>query len=221
MAEFPTLGGHCAHEECNQLDFLPMKCNGCSKEFCSRHFTYENHNCSSGLRLDVQVPVCPLCNTPVPTAKNEIADVVVGAHIDNDCQSDPARRKRAYVNACSLKRCKRRELVPVLCTRCRRNFCIKHRHEGDHECKGLQFNPMLKPSPDNMTDHKPMHSTLRSDEELARALQQKLNTTGAQYDPLEMDRQLAAQLQREEYRASSQVGGETSGQRRSGQCLIS
>jgi hypothetical protein len=44
------------------LDFLPVKCYGCSKMFCSGHFTYEAHNCESGLKTNAQVPVCPLCN---------------------------------------------------------------------------------------------------------------------------------------------------------------
>ena len=43
---------------------------------------------------DNQVPVCPLCNKPVPVKKGEVADLVVGRHIDNDCQSDPARERR-------------------------------------------------------------------------------------------------------------------------------
>ena len=43
---------------------------------------------------DVQVPVCPLCNTPVPVRRGEMPDVVVGEHIDRDCKSDPAQRKR-------------------------------------------------------------------------------------------------------------------------------
>jgi hypothetical protein len=55
--------------------------------------------------------VCPLCNQPVPVGKTESADFVVGQHIDNDCQSDPARKKRAYVNVCSVKGCKKREVI--------------------------------------------------------------------------------------------------------------
>ena len=43
---------------------------------------------------DNQVPVCPLCNTPIPVKKGELPDVRVGEHIDNDCQSDPAKEKR-------------------------------------------------------------------------------------------------------------------------------
>ena len=38
--------------------------------------------------------MCPLCNTPIPVKKGELPDVRVGEHIDNDCQSDPAKEKR-------------------------------------------------------------------------------------------------------------------------------
>jgi len=40
------------------------------------------------------VPVCPLCNKPIPLKKGEVPDVVVGRHIDSDCQSDPAKERR-------------------------------------------------------------------------------------------------------------------------------
>lgn len=48
---------------------------------------------------DNQVPVCPLCNNPVPVKKGEMPDVVVGQHIDRDCQSDPAlNRRKVWLN---------------------------------------------------------------------------------------------------------------------------
>ena len=40
------------------------------------------------------MPVCPLCNKPIPLKKGEQPDVVVGRHIDSDCQSDPAKERR-------------------------------------------------------------------------------------------------------------------------------
>lgn len=43
---------------------------------------------------DIQVPVCPLCNIPIPVKRGEMPDIKVGEHIDRDCRSDPAQRKR-------------------------------------------------------------------------------------------------------------------------------
>ena len=66
---------------------------------------------------DVQVPVCPLCNTPIPVRRGEPPDIKMSEHIDSDCQSDPAQEKRrVFANKCSLKGCKQKEVSVVSCT---------------------------------------------------------------------------------------------------------
>jgi len=30
------------------------------------------------------------------------------------------------------------QVMPLMCTRCRNNFCLRHRHEMDHECKDFE-----------------------------------------------------------------------------------
>lgn len=137
--EFPDLGQNCNEKTCKQLDFLPMKCDACSQIFCRDHIHYNTHSCPESYKKDNQVPVCPLCNNPVPVKKGEMPDVVVGQHIDRDCESDPARnRRKIYTNRCSFKGCKQKELIKVLCENCHQNYCLKHRHETDHDCKGFQ-----------------------------------------------------------------------------------
>ena len=39
------IGKHCNLKECNQLDFLPFKCNKCNLYFCLEHMSPELHNC--------------------------------------------------------------------------------------------------------------------------------------------------------------------------------
>lgn len=131
--EFPHLGKHCSEKYCNKLDFLPMKCDACGAIFCSEHFSYQTHSCPSAARKDVQVPICPLCSEPVPTPRDVSPDVTVGAHIDQFCRSE---KKKIYTNRCTFRNCKKKELVPVSCTVCRQNFCLKHRHTSDHDCPG-------------------------------------------------------------------------------------
>lgn len=98
---------------------------------------YDLHRCQSAYKKDVQVPVCPLCNQPVQWKRGEAPDLAVGDHIDRDCQSDPAREKRkVFGNKCSMKGCKQKEVVPIICENCRMNYCLKHRHVADHACKG-------------------------------------------------------------------------------------
>lgn len=100
--------------------------------FCSGHYNYERHACPGSRRKDVQVPICPLCGELVPTAPGVEPDLTVGQHIDQQCKSET---KKIFTNRCSYKSCKRKELIPVTCTVCRLNFCLRHRHTADHECK--------------------------------------------------------------------------------------
>ncbi|KAM6215344.1 AN1-type zinc finger protein 1 isoform 2-T2 [Rhynchocyon petersi] len=40
---------------------------------------------------------------------------------------------------CSFKDCTGKELVPVICPFCEKNFCLRHRHQSDHECEKLEI----------------------------------------------------------------------------------
>jgi hypothetical protein len=64
----------------------------------------------------------------VPTARGVVPDIAVSAHIDRDCKSDPAVKKRIYTNRCSMKSCKQKELIKIGCDDCGLNYCLKHRH---------------------------------------------------------------------------------------------
>lgn len=97
----------------------------------SDHFSYQKHKCTSAHKKDVQVPVCPLCSTPVPTPRGISPDMTVGQHIDQYCKSN---KTKIFTNRCSFRGCKKKELVPVNCSQCKMNFCLRHRHSTDHEC---------------------------------------------------------------------------------------
>ncbi|XP_072169250.1 AN1-type zinc finger protein 1-like [Diadema setosum] len=45
MAEV-NIGQHCSVSTCNQLDFLPFVCSGCSGVYCLDHKSQDAHNCS-------------------------------------------------------------------------------------------------------------------------------------------------------------------------------
>ncbi|XP_003124293.1 AN1-type zinc finger protein 2A [Sus scrofa] len=132
--EFPDLGKHCSEETCRQLDFLPLRCDACKQDFCKDHFACAAHNCPLAYKKDVQVPVCPLCNSPVPVRKGELADAVVGAHMDGGCKSRPRRDEKVFRHRCSRGGCRRKEVLPVACGQCHGSFCIQHRHPLDHGC---------------------------------------------------------------------------------------
>ncbi|XP_049836104.1 AN1-type zinc finger protein 2A-like [Schistocerca gregaria] len=139
VMEFPHLGEQCSELSCKQLDYLPLKCDACEKIFCKDHVSYNSHSCPSAYKKDVQVPVCPLCNVPIPVKRGEPPDIAVGAHIDSDCQSHTAKTSRkVFANRCSAKGCKQKEVVRVQCAECRLNFCLRHRHPVDHNCEGAE-----------------------------------------------------------------------------------
>ncbi|CAG0883676.1 unnamed protein product, partial [Darwinula stevensoni] len=119
-------------------DFLPVKCDACSKVFCNHHIQYASHSCPESYRKNVQVPICPLCGIAVPIKKGEMPDIRVGEHIDNNCNSDVALSKqKVYANRCQVKGCKGREVIPIHCPDCNLNFCLRHRHGSDHDCRGV------------------------------------------------------------------------------------
>ncbi|CAI2355272.1 unnamed protein product [Caenorhabditis sp. 36 PRJEB53466] len=133
MAEFPNLGKHCESTICNRLDFLPIKCSSCAHFYCSEHYTFEAHNCPTGSRISVQVPICPICEKPVPTPKDTNVDYQVNLHIQNNCRLP--QRTKVYSNACSVAKCRKKEMVAMECSKCRSNYCLSHRHERDHSCE--------------------------------------------------------------------------------------
>ncbi|XP_055711102.1 AN1-type zinc finger protein 2A [Phlebotomus papatasi] len=181
--EFPELGKQCQVADCQRLDFLPVKCDACNKILCSDHYSYERHSCTSVRKKNVQVPVCPLCNEPVPTPSDVSPDLTVGRHIDQFCRSD---RKPVFTNRCSFPGCRQKELVPILCQQCRKNYCIKHRHFGDHRCAGNAQKPQggifreARPDP---AQARRIQGNMTEDEALAHALALSMQEQGRQQPP--------------------------------------
>jgi len=130
------MGQHCTEGTCKQLDYLPMKCDACSQLFCKDHLQYDDHSCSSKYKKNIQVPVCPLCNNPVPVARGTLPDIAVSAHIEADCQT--SSKHKVFTNRCNKTKCKKKELVPVICNSCKLNFCLTHRHPADHDCSKIK-----------------------------------------------------------------------------------
>jgi len=220
--ELPDLGKHCTVATCNKLDFLPIKCDACSQIFCEEHYQYAIHNCSNAYKKNNQVPVCPLCNIPIPVKRGHPPDLAVGEHIDNDCQSDPAKNNRkVFTNKCSMKGCKAKEVIPIVCNECTFNYCLKHRHPTDHHCEGktaairkrnlqaaLSRQTQTSTNSQNNGFVAQVQGTMTDDEALARALalsMQETNINGDQLTQEELDLALARQLQASE--SQTAVGG--------------
>nr|CAI5835283.1 unnamed protein product [Callosobruchus analis] len=196
--ELPHLGKHCSRSDCNKLDFLPIKCDACAMLFCDEHFSYSAHSCPKAYKKNNQVPVCPLCNKPIPVGKDLHPDFVVGAHIDTDCQSDPAKsHRKVFTNKCAYKRCKTKEIIPVVCNECSMNFCLRHRHPTDHACEGKgAHRRWIFEAQANIAQG--IQGNVTEDEALARALALSMEVNKPSVDKKkqeELDFALAKQLQ--------------------------
>eukprot|EP01085_Mycamoeba_gemmipara_P002894 Mycagemm_TRINITY_DN8793_c0_g1::TRINITY_DN8793_c0_g1_i1::g.2894::m.2894 type:complete len:149 gc:universal TRINITY_DN8793_c0_g1_i1:126-572(+) len=128
--EFPSVGKQCAQDDCKQLDFLPFKCDSCSKSFCGDHRTYAQHQCATGLakmsqRDDlIQLHDCPLCGTHIAVRAGEDINAKVEAHIVKGCKT-----------RCCVQKCKVSDLAMLLqCNKCHQRVCLKHRWADSHTC---------------------------------------------------------------------------------------
>lgn len=62
----------------------------------------------------VQVPVCPLCNVPIPVKRGEIPDVVVSEHMDRDCTIHPGRITNKVRVGLGLAQASAHTVLPLL-----------------------------------------------------------------------------------------------------------
>ena len=126
--ELPHLGQHCSIKSCNRLDYLPVKCELCSKTFCSDHgYTPDSHSCTEKHKIvDVKVDVCEKCNKRVKNRDGTL----------HECK----KQKRKY--RCATDKCKTRILVPFSCGECYQIVCPRHRFPADHNCISTAVNRM-------------------------------------------------------------------------------
>ncbi|KAI7905755.1 uncharacterized protein BX663DRAFT_529834 [Cokeromyces recurvatus] len=82
--------------------------------------------------MDVRVPVCPICQKPVPANRGEDPNIRMNEHIQNNCSDLRSKND----NTCRKKGCTTKMLVPMQCPECGLSFCVKHRLAIDHQCKG-------------------------------------------------------------------------------------
>ncbi|XP_077216477.1 zinc finger (AN1-like) family protein [Tasmannia lanceolata] len=129
---FPELGKHCQESYCNQLDFLPFKCDGCRKVFCLDHRSYKSHDCPKSEHKNRTVVLCNLCSMSIEREGEDEEKVILERHaMSGDC--DPSKKQKPK---CPVKRCK--EVLTFsntnTCKVCLQKVCLKHRFPTDHSC---------------------------------------------------------------------------------------
>ncbi|KAH8963746.1 hypothetical protein BDL97_04G028500 [Sphagnum fallax] len=133
---FPDLGKHCSEELCHQLDFLPFKCDACSKIFCLEHRSYKSHNCSKATVKDSTVLICPICAATVKTVFGEDPNLTMEKH-SQTANCDPNNYAKVMKKPkCPVKGC--HELLTfsnkMTCKSCNKATCVRHRFPADHAC---------------------------------------------------------------------------------------
>eukprot|EP00392_Amoebophrya_sp_AT5.2_P015774 g15990.t1 len=87
---------NCSFPGCNKVDFLPFKCDACSRLYCLEHRSYQAHACPEAKSKDFTVVICPDCKKGlrVPASETDL-DGVLTKHKQTEC---PGKKK---VDRCS------------------------------------------------------------------------------------------------------------------------
>ncbi|KAI8052040.1 hypothetical protein BDF22DRAFT_689666 [Syncephalis plumigaleata] len=153
--ELPHVGAQCALSSCSQHDYLPFKCQHCLKEFCQDHWKVEAHQCAkaNSHTIDVRVPVCPLCQQPIPVNRGQDPNIAVDSHIGQGCPTPggiagssaiptnslaPLRARNTPSPSslvCAVRQCSTKLLVKMDCNACGGHYCVRHRLPIDHACE--------------------------------------------------------------------------------------
>lgn len=123
--EFAHIGTRCSVPSCKQHDFLPFTCDACKKVFCLEHRQYIDHSCPAFATKEV--PICPICEQPVPwyPIDAKTVDEVVDYHLRS--QKCPKLQQKIVQNnetlICQVPSCK--HTASLRCKFCRQYLCLE------------------------------------------------------------------------------------------------
>ncbi|MCJ1230956.1 hypothetical protein MMC12_007631 [Toensbergia leucococca] len=122
--DLDTIGAHCQYPTCNQLDFLPFRCESCKHTYCLDHRTETTHKCTHAGEWAAArrkaASSSPLSSTT--TATNSKPTLQTATQCSHPiCKT--------YIHTLTS--------VGVSCTTCNRSYCLKHRLREDHSCATL------------------------------------------------------------------------------------
>lgn len=133
--ELLSVGQQCSESACLLVDFLPFKCQHCSKSFCGEHFLVAAHHCpqydeSKHNRI---APSCesfvppsarlltyiagPLCNSPVAIPPGEDPNIRMERHISTECSVMTGKSGRTRTRpVCARGKCGKVLYASITCT---------------------------------------------------------------------------------------------------------
>lgn len=112
-----SIGQQCSDQSCLMVDFLPFKCQHCTKSFCQDHFKVDVHKCPAydESKHNRVAPSCPLCNTPVAIPLNQDPNIRMEQHINDECSVMTGRRKAKSAPICARGKCGKVLFAPISC----------------------------------------------------------------------------------------------------------
>lgn len=113
------IGQHCQFTYCNQLDFLPFRCESCRGTFCLDHRSETGHKCPKAGEWAARKRLAAMATPSLGGHKNM-------SEVQKPCASPACKT----VIGTSLS-------TSVHCSTCNRDYCLKHRLKEDHDCKNL------------------------------------------------------------------------------------
>jgi len=119
VGDVEQIGAHCHNEYCHIKTFLPFTCQYCKHKFCEDHWRPEWHSCAAA-------------------AKHEQ---------ERQAEAKKPNKPSLYSHdrQCYEPKCKTLIDTPaqpsVHCESCRRDYCLKHRMQEDHDCANVPRRP--------------------------------------------------------------------------------
>lgn len=144
-ADLMSVGAHCEHPNCGQIDFLPFRCDACSNVYCLEHRSYQDHSCSKASQSHSSVIVCPICAKAIKLEPQQDVHQAFDAHTRLAC--DPSNYKKVMQpDRCPAPNCKAklRDVNSFTCKECGAKVCLAHRFPTDHACKGALLTPFAR-----------------------------------------------------------------------------
>mmetsp|Transcript_6921 Transcript_6921/g.12240 ORF Transcript_6921/g.12240 Transcript_6921/m.12240 type:complete len:323 (-) Transcript_6921:34-1002(-) len=130
---FDIVGGRCSLDTCREHDFLPFKCEFCSRQYCQKHAEPACHECEKVPKSrGVLAAICPLCRSTVKwDDKDSTEEAAMQAH-QKTCQAKASEQK----DICPAENCKTKltAMNSLTCEKCKVRVCLTHRFEDAHAC---------------------------------------------------------------------------------------
>jgi len=147
--EFQHIGKHCAVSSCHQHDFLPFTCHCCNKTFCLEHRDFTSHACSNNLKGDARTIICPICSKSLHYDSGiTTVEELWNKHAATDCRQgnyQQAQLNKKPVKLCGSSGCGEKLTMTntCVCKICRKELCLKHRFDYQHDCLQLEAPKVL------------------------------------------------------------------------------